>query len=279
MLGLGRIGKIHLENLVNKISRAEVIATANPSEAGKTYAEKFNVPIVSSDANVIFNNPDIEAVIICSPNDTHAAYVEGAAKAGKAIFCEKPLDLSLEKVKALLQITKDYGVPLMVAFNQRFDKNFSKIKSLVAEGKVGKLRSIKITSRDPAPPPIHYIKSSGGLFLDMTIHDFDMARYIADSEVTDVFARGYNLIDPEIGKAGDIDTGFVLIEFENGATAMIENCRQAAYGYDQRLEVFGSKGMAQAENNFKDTHQFLDEAGVHGSRPLDFFLDHTWIRI
>ena len=135
------------------------------------------------------------------------------------------------------------------------------------------MRSIKITSRDPAPPPIHYIKSSGGLFLDMTIHDFDMARYIADSEVTEVFARGYNLIDPEIGKAGDIDTGFVLIEFENGATAMIENCRQAAYGYDQRLEVFGSKGMAQAENNFKDTHQFLDEAGVHGSRPLDFFLD------
>jgi len=273
ILGLGRIGKIHLQNLMHKIPQAELIAAVNPSEAGKAYAKKFNVPIVSSDSDVIFENPDIEAVIICSPNDTHAAYVERAAKAGKAIFCEKPLDLSLEKVKGLLKITEDYGVPLMVAFNQRFDVNFSKIKSLVAEGKLGDLRSINITSRDPAPPPIPYIKSSGGLFLDMTIHDFDMARYIANSEVMEVFARGYNLVDPEIGETGDIDTGFVMLTFENRATAMIENCRQSAYGYDQRLEVFGSKGMTQANNIYKDTHQFLDVAGVHGSRPLDFFMD------
>lgn len=273
ILGLGRIGKIHLENLSYKIPHAEVIATVNPSDVGKDLARSFNVPIVSSDSDVIFENQDIEAVIICSPNDTHADYVARAAKAGKSIFCEKPMDLSLEKVKELLKITEDAGVPLMVGFNQRFDINFSKIKSLVRDGKLGDLRSIKITSRDPAPPPISYIKSSGGLFLDMTIHDFDMARYIAGSEVSDVFARGYNLVDPEIGKAGDIDTGFVMLTFENGTTAIIENSRQAAYGYDQRLEVFGSNGMTQANNNFKDTHQFLDAEGVHGSRPLDFFMD------
>ena len=273
ILGLGRIGKIHLENLLGKIAGVEVIAAVNPSEEGQDFARKFNVPFVSSDANVIFDNDEIDAVLICSPNDTHADYVTRAAQAGKAVFCEKPLDLSLNKVKEIIDVTKKHEVPLMVAFNQRFDVNFSKIKSLVKNGKVGDLRTIKITSRDPAPPPIEYIKSSGGLFLDMTIHDFDMARYIANSEVIEVFAKGSNLVDPAIGEAGDIDTGFVMLSFENGATALIENSRQAAYGYDQRLEVFGSKGMAQADNNFKDTHQFLDETGVHSSRPLDFFMD------
>jgi len=273
ILGLGRIGKIHLENLLGKISGVEVVAAVNPSERGQDVARKFNVPIISSDANAIFDNKEIEAVLICSPNDTHADYVTRAAQSGKAVFCEKPLDLSLKKVKEIIDVTKKYKVPLMVAFNQRFDVNFSKIKSLVQNGKVGDLRTIKITSRDPAPPPIEYIKSSGGLFLDMTIHDFDMTRYIANSEVIEVFAKGSNLVDPAIGEAGDVDTGFVMLSFENGATAIIENSRQAAYGYDQRLEVFGSKGMAQANNNFKDTHQFLDETGVHGARPLDFFMD------
>ncbi|MEQ6119994.1 inositol 2-dehydrogenase [Reichenbachiella sp. MALMAid0571] len=273
ILGLGRIGKIHLGNLAGKIEGAEVVAVVNPSEEGQDFARKFNVPFVSSDANVIFDNEDLDAVLICSPNDTHADYVTRAAQSKKAVFCEKPLDLSLSKVKEIIEVTQKHNVPLMVAFNQRFDINFSKIKSLVKNGKVGDLRTIKITSRDPAPPPIGYIKSSGGLFLDMTIHDFDMARHIADSEVIEVFAKGSNLVDPAIGEAGDIDTGYVVLSFENGATALIENSRQAAYGYDQRLEVFGSKGMAQANNNFKDTHLLFDEKGVHGSRPLDFFMD------
>ncbi|MCL4155592.1 UNVERIFIED_CONTAM: hypothetical protein GTU68_063163, partial [Idotea baltica] len=273
ILGLGRMGKIHLVNLAGKIPHAEIIAAVNPSQAGQEFAKKRYISMVSSDPDSIFDNPEIDAVLICSPSNTHADYVKRAAKAKKAIFCEKPLDLSLATVQELLDITKKHDVPLMVAFNQRFDTNFAKIKSLVSAGKIGDLRTIKITSRDPAPPPISYIKNSGGLFLDMTIHDFDMARHIADSEVAEVFARGLNLVDPAIGDAGDIDTGYVLLTFENGATAMIENSRQAVYGYDQRLEVFGSKGMAQADNNFKDTHQFLDADGVHLSRPLDFFMD------
>jgi len=273
IIGLGRIGKIHLENLVHKIPQAEVVAAVNPSPEGRDYAKAFNVPEISPDADVVFNHLNIDAVIICSPSDTHAEYIVRAARAGKAIFCEKPLDLSLDKVREIYKVTDECGVPLMVAFNQRFDKSFSKVKSLVADGKLGDLRTIKITSRDPEPPPIDYLKSSGGLFLDMTIHDFDMARYISGSEVSEVYAIGHNLVDPAIGKAGDIDTGYVVLTFENGATAVIENCRQATYGYDQRVEVFGSKGMTQADNNYKDTHQFLDADGVHGSRPLDFFMD------
>ncbi|MEQ9289952.1 MAG: inositol 2-dehydrogenase [Cyclobacteriaceae bacterium] len=273
ILGLGRIGQIHLKNLATSIKGVEVVAAMNPSEEGQSFAKDLHIPIVTGNADDVFNNTEIDAVAICSPSDTHEDYIKRAANAGKAIFCEKPLDLSLEKVKEILDVASANNTPLMVAFNQRFDTNFAQIKSLVTEGKVGELRTIKITSRDPAPPPIDYIKSSGGLFLDMTIHDFDMARYIADSEVDEVYARGQNLVDPAIGEAGDIDTGFVLLTFENGTTAIIENSRQAAYGYDQRLEVFGSKGMAQADNNFKDTHQLLDVNGVHGSRPLDFFMD------
>ena len=273
ILGLGRIGKIHLQNIVSKIDNAEVVAAMNPSLEGQSFAEKFNIPNVSSDPDIVFNNPDIDAVMICSPSPTHADYIIRAAESGKSIFCEKPLDLSLTKIQEIIKVTKKHNVPLMVAFNQRFDPDFSKVKAMVDEGKIGDLRTIKITSRDPAPPPINYIKSSGGMFLDMTIHDFDMARYIADSSVKEVFAQGRNLVDPAIGAAGDIDSGIVLISFENGASAVIENSRQASYGYDQRLEVFGSKGMVQADNNLKDTHRFWDESGSHKSRLLDFFID------
>jgi myo-inositol 2-dehydrogenase/D-chiro-inositol 1-dehydrogenase len=273
ILGLGRIGKIHLENLVGRINHAEVIAAVNPSLAGQDFARKLNVPNVSSDSEIVFMNKEIDAVLICSPSDTHADYILRAAEAGKAIFCEKPLDLSLEKIQEILVATETNKVPLMVAFNQRFDPDFFKVKSLVDEGKVGELRTIRITSRDPAPPPMSYIKSSGGLFLDMTIHDFDMARYIANSEVVEVFAKGHNLVDPAIGEAGDIDTGYILLTFKNGATAMIENSRQAAYGYDQRLEVYGSLGMVQAANKLNDAHQFYNKSGTHSSRPVNFFLE------
>ncbi len=273
ILGMGQIGRIHLGNLVGKIKFAEVIAAVNPSEEGQRFARNLNVPQVSSDPDIVFNNPEIDAILICSPSDTHADYVIRAAEAGKAIFCEKPLDLSLDKIQEILEATEKHQVPLMVAFNQRFDPDFIKVKSLVDEGKIGDLRTIRITSRDPAPPPISYIKSSGGLFLDMTIHDFDMARYISNSEVTEVFAKGHNLVDPLIGEAGDIDTGYVLLTFRNGATAMIENSRQAAYGYDQRLEVYGSLGMAQAANKLNDSHQFYNKSGAHSSKPVDFFLE------
>jgi myo-inositol 2-dehydrogenase/D-chiro-inositol 1-dehydrogenase len=221
----------------------------------------------------VLNHPEVDAVLICTATDAHADYVIAAARAGKAIFCEKPLDLSLAKVKLTLDEVNKAGVPLMLAFNQRLDPSFQEVKKAIAGGHIGELRSIHIISRDPAPPPVTYIRSSGGLFLDMSIHDFDMARYLAGAEVEDVFAKGLNLVDPAIGEAGDIDTGYVVISFKNCVTALIENSRQASYGYDQRLEAFGSKGMVRAENPLKTTTQFLDGNGVHLSRNLDFFID------
>jgi myo-inositol 2-dehydrogenase/D-chiro-inositol 1-dehydrogenase len=273
ILGIGRIGRIHLENLCTRIPGVKVLAAMNPSEAGRKFAERFNVPLVTSNADEVINHPDIDAILICTSTNVHADYVIQAARAGKAIFCEKPLDLSLEKVRETLQVVKESGVPLMLAFNQRFDPNFEDIRRSIVDGKIGKLHSVHITSRDPGPPPISYIKVSGGLFMDMTIHDLDMACYLAGDEVVEVFAKGFNLIDPEIGKAGDIDTAYLMITFRNDVTVMIENSRKACYGYDQRLEVFGSGGMMKAENPLRTTNYFSDGNGVHLSHNLDFFID------
>ena len=243
------------------------------SDESRAYAAGFDIPIVTSDSRVIMDNPEIETVMICSPTSSHADYVMQAADARKNIFCEKPLDLSIEKVKQTLNAVRKANVPLMLAFNQRFDENFSKVREYVRAGKLGSVHSLHIISRDPAPPPVSYIRTSGGLFMDMMIHDFDMARFVTGSEVVEVFAKGYNLIDPEIGEAGDIDTGIALLTFENNATAIIENSRKAVYGYDQRLEVFGSKGLIRAENPLKDTCTFSDQTGDHQARHLDFFMD------
>lgn len=273
ILGLGRIGKIHLENLCTRIDGVRVLAAMNPSEPGRKFAEKFNVPLITDNADDVIHHPEIDAILICTSTNVHADYVIKVAKAGKAIFCEKPLDLSLEKVRETLAVVESSKVPLMLAFNQRLDPNFQEIKQAVLKGRIGKLRSVHIISRDPGPPPIPYIKASGGLFLDMTIHDLDMARYIVGEEVKEVYAKGYNLVDPEIGKAGDIDSGYLMLTFNNDVTVLIENSRHASYGYDQRLEVFGSEGMMKAENPLKTTNYLLDQHGVHLSRNLDFFID------
>lgn len=251
----------------------EVVAAMALSDESRAYAAGFDIPIVTSDSRVIMDNPEIETVMICSPTSSHADYVMQAADARKNIFCEKPLDLSIKKVKQTLNAVRKANVPLMLAFNQRFDENFSKVREYVRAGKLGSVHSLHIISRDPAPPPVSYIRSSGGLFMDMMIHDCDMARFVTGSEVIEVFAKGYNLIDPEIGEAGDIDTGIALLTFENNATAIIENSRKAVYGYDQRLEVFGSKGLIRAENPLKDTCTFSDQTGDHQARHLDFFTD------
>lgn len=273
IFGLGRMGRIHLDNLCNHIQGVEVVAAVTPSEEGQQYAWQLGVPYISAHPDVVFDNPEIDTVIIASPSDTHADLVMKGIAAGKAVFCEKPLDLSRERVVEIIALAEMHKAPLMVAFNQRFDRSFSKVKESIDAGRLGELRTIKITSRDPTPPPISYIEQSGGLFLDMTIHDFDMARYMACSEVAEVYAKGHNLVDPAIGKAGDIDTAMVMLTFENQVTAVIENSRQAAYGYDQRLEVFGSEGMAQADNHLRDTHILSDKSGGHSARPMDFFMD------
>ena len=271
--GLGRIGKIHLKNLAGNFSEIKVVAAMDVFDESRGIADEFNVPLFVKTFDDLLAVPGLDAVVICSPTDTHADYVIKAAKAGKHIFCEKPLDLSLERVQEVLDVVEETGVKLMLGFNRRFDPEFKKIRNLVENDEVGDPQIIKITSRDPGPPPLSYIKVSGGMFLDMTIHDFDMARYISGKKVKEVYAKATVKVDPEIGEAGDVDTAVITLTFEDDSMAVIDNCRKAAYGYDQRLEVFGSKGMAQMENNFPNSHKLYTEAGVSGDLPLYFFLE------
>ena len=274
VIGTGRIGKVHIATLVQSVPQAEVVAIADTDlKSANEVASMFGIKSVYSNYMDVLNHPEVEAVAICSPTDTHARYIVDAAAAGKHIFCEKPVDLSLEIIKGAIEAVEKAGVKLMVGFNRRFDPNFQKIKQLVTDGKIGEPHILKITSRDPAPPPARYSASSGGMFMDMTIHDFDMARYITGSEVSEVYARTAVLVDPEIGKAGDIDTAVITLSFKNGAIGVIDNSRKAVYGYDQRVEIFGSKGMAFADNNFPENHRYFSNDGVHGSLPLNFFMD------
>ena len=274
VIGAGRIGKIHAENLTNRISGATVAAIADVDlKAAQELADRLQVPAAEEDYHEILSDPGIDAVAICSSTDTHAKIVVEAAGAGKHIFCEKPIDLSLEKIDAALQAVEDTGVKLQLGFNRRFDPNFSKVRMMVAEGRIGTLQLVRITSRDPAPPPLSYIKVSGGMFLDMTIHDFDMARYLSGSEVEEVYTAAAVMVDPAIGEAGDVDTAIITLRFANGAIGTIDNSRKAIYGYDQRVEVFGSQGMVQAHNNTPDQDVYFDADGVHSAKPLYFFLE------
>lgn len=271
IIGVGRMRRIHLENLSRKIVGVEVLAAVNPGVEGQNFARDFGIPIVSD--NVILENEEIDAVLISSPSSSHADYALEVARTGKAVFCEKPIDMSLEKAQQTISQISEIGVPIMIAFNQRFDANFSKVKNEILNGRIGYIRSLHIVSRDPAPPPINFIKTSGGLFMDMTIHDFDMARFIMGCEVTEVFATGDCLIDAAIGEAGDIDSATVLLKFENGAVATIENSRETAYGCDQRLEVFGSKGVTKGQNPLKSDIKFSGSEGTETDRHLNFFMD------
>jgi myo-inositol 2-dehydrogenase/D-chiro-inositol 1-dehydrogenase len=266
VIGLGRIGKIHFENLKRNIADVTIGAVSDPFVKNEN-----GIPSVSPEELIAMKG--IDAVVICSPADTHSTYIELAAKAGKQIFCEKPHDLSLNRVLETLEVVEKSNVKLMLGFNRRFDPNFLKIKNLVKAGRVGDPQILKITSRDPGPPPITYLKSSGGMFLDMSIHDFDMARYIMGKEVAEVFSVAAVLTDPVIKEAGDIDTAVTTLRFEDGSMAIIDNSRKAVYGYDQRLEVFGSKGMAKVDNNMPDNHELYDAEGTHGSLPLNFFME------
>ena len=273
VVGLGRIGQVHLENLVYRIPNAQVIAAATPSNTGYELAKSLGVPLIYKDSLKVIQQQDIEAVILCGPTDTHLPHIKAAAKAGKHIFCEKPLELTVSKIAKIKRLVDKYQVQLMVGFNRRYDPNFAKVQAQVAAGKIGEPHILKITSRDPAPPPIKFLKASGGLFMDMTIHDFDMARFIVGSEVVEVFAKAAVRVDQAIAEVGDIDTAVITLTFENGCFAVIDNSRQAVYGYDQRLEIFGSKGKSQIENTYPDTQVFYDKDGSHQGLPYNFFMD------
>lgn len=270
--GLGRIGRMHFQNIIRQVHGARVVAVADPLEEARAFAAGEGVTAYAS-FEALLDHADLDAVVICSPTDEHAGHVMAAARRGKHVFCEKPLDLSPDRVREALAVVEETGIDLMLGFNRRFDASFAKVKSVVAEGRVGEVHIIRITSRDPAPPPLEFIKHSGGLFLDMTIHDFDMARHLMGCEVTEVYARGANLLDSSIGEAGDIDTAVCILSFENGATAVIDNSRQAVYGYDQRLEVFGTKGVVSIDNETADRHCLATADGVQGPLPHPFFLE------
>jgi myo-inositol 2-dehydrogenase / D-chiro-inositol 1-dehydrogenase len=274
LIGAGKIGRVHATNLVSRIPNAKLVAVSDVHlDAAKKVGAEFGNPTVYESHQPILENPDIDAVAICTVSDTHAPLITEAARAGKHILCEKPIALDLAKIDAALETVKKHNVKLQVGFNRRFDANFKQVRDVVQKGGIGEPRVLRITSRDPAPPPIEYVKGSGGIFLDMTIHDFDMARFLMGSEVVEVYAAGNVLVDKAIGEVGDIDTALITLRFENGAMGGIDNCRQAVYGYDQRVEVFGSKGMVDTGNNTANRTIVSDAKGVHGAQPLYFYLE------
>ncbi len=242
IIGAGRIGRLHAKSISYHIPGAKVLGITDIIKDGLSdFAEELGIEKVYENHEELLDDPLIDAVLICSSTDTHADIAVKAAQKGKHIFCEKPVDLTPEKVLQVGEAVEKNNVFFQVGFNRRFDHNFAHIKNLVQAGEIGDVHVIKITSRDPAPPPAEYSAVSGGMFLDMTIHDFDMARFLADSEIVEVFANATCLVDPAIGEAGDVDTAVISLKFANGAIGVIDNSRQAAYGYDQRVEVLAQK--------------------------------------
>jgi myo-inositol 2-dehydrogenase/D-chiro-inositol 1-dehydrogenase len=270
--GVGRIGRMHAAILARQIPGATVVAVADVDESS-AWQVASELQVEARSVDDLIASADLDAVAICTSSDTHVDLIVQAAEAGKAVFCEKPISLDLEKVDRALAAVDEAGVPFMVGFNRRFDPGHRSVRRAVESGAVGSVHLARITSRDPAPPPVSYIAVSGGIFVDMTIHDFDMARYIVGSPVVEVFAKGSVLIDPAIGEAGDVDTCVVVLTHANGAITTIDNSRQAVYGYDQRVEVLGSGGMATSDNVLKDFGRVYTAAGQSGANLQDFFLD------
>ena len=273
VLGAGRIGKMHAELVARQVPGASLAMVQDINgDAARAVGEQFDAPH-TTEVDEVLSSADVDAVAICSSTDTHVPFMIAAANAGKAIFCEKPISLDLAKVDEALAVIKSSGVPFQVGFNRRFDASHASVRAAVIDGSVGDLHMVRITSRDPAPPPIPYIKVSGGIFLDMMIHDFDMARFVTGSEVVDVYAQGAVRIDPAIGEAGDLDTAVVMLRHDNGCITTIDNSRQAVYGYDQRVEAFGSGGLAASENPLNHTGIRRSAAGTISQTIPYFFLD------
>jgi myo-inositol 2-dehydrogenase/D-chiro-inositol 1-dehydrogenase len=271
LLGAGRIGRIHAGNIAAH-KRTKLVAVADPDLASaQAVASATGAAVKSADA--ILAAADIDAIFICTPTDIHAQLIEGAVRANKAVFCEKPVDLEATRIRACLDVVTDAGARLMVGFNRRFDPSFASIRRRLAAGEIGSVELVTILSRDPAPPPANYIARSGGLFRDMMIHDFDMARFLLGEEPIEVHAVASCLVDPQIGVAGDVDTAAVLMKTSSGKIAQISNSRRATYGYDQRIEVHGSLGLLAAGNQRATTVEHASAAGYGRDPALPFFLD------
>lgn len=274
IIGAGRIGKVHGESIMRYVKNATVKAIADPfmNEQTEAWAKGLGIEEVYTDYHKILEDKDIQAVLICSSTDTHSSISLEAIAAGKHIFCEKPIDHDVNKILEVKKALEKANVKYQVGFNRRFDHNFKGARAAVEAGKIGTLDVLKICSRDPGAPPVEYVKVSGGIFLDMTIHDFDMVRFMSGEEVEEVFAYGAVRVDPAIGEAGDIDTAVISMKLQSGAIAVIDNSREASYGYDQRVEAFGRKGQVAVSNDTESTAVISDADGVHAEKPLYFFL-------
>lgn len=271
LLGCGRIGQVHANTIARMDNvRLSAVADAFP-QAAQSLAARTGAVVM--DAAEVFASADVDAVIIATPTDTHYDLIHAAARAGKAIFCEKPVDLSSDRIRGCIKVVEESGVAFLAAFNRRFDPNFASLQTRLRDGEIGAVEMVTILSRDPAPPPISYIERSGGIFRDMMIHDFDMARFLLGEEPVQVFAVGSALVDPAIGAAGDVDTAAVTLTTARGAICQITNSRRATYGYDQRVEVHGAEGMLRAGNVMEHTVEIANAAGFRAAPTKHFFLE------
>ncbi|UTH49567.1 inositol 2-dehydrogenase [Loktanella salsilacus] len=271
VLGCGRIGRVHAASIMRLPDAALVAVSDAFAQNALDLATQTGAQVRSSDA--IIESDDIDAIIICTPTDTHYDLIHAAAKARKAIFCEKPVDMSADRIRDCIKVVEAYAVDFMTAFNRRFDPNFASVHARIQAGEIGNVELVTILSRDPAPPPISYIKTSGGIFRDMMIHDFDMARFLMGEDPVQVFATGSALVDPEIGAAGDVDTAAVILTTASGKICQISNSRRASYGYDQRIEVHGAAGLLRAQNVLEDTVEVGNAAGFRRAPTMNFFLE------
>jgi len=271
VIGTGRIGRMHTENLVHAVPNAHVKAVADP-RLDKAWAETLGIPVRATDVDMILNDPEIEAVIITASSDKHVELIRRAAAAHKHIFCEKPVAFEPQAIEQAQAAVDAAGVKLQVGFNRRFDPSILKMWEAVRAGEVGEIHQLRVTNRDPKAPPIDFVKRSGGLFFDFAIHDFDTVRFLSGSEIVELFAVGAVLVDPEIGKAGDVDTAVITLRLANGALGVIDCSRQTNYGYDQRFEVFGSKGSVFVTNTTPTTVVSSSKGGVVGDKPHENFV-------
>lgn len=274
VIGAGRIGRLHIENLAQRIRGATVTAVADVvREAAERCARDFGIPKIYQSPEELLDDAGVDGVLICSSTDSHAPLIQYAADVGVHVFCEKPIALDLQDIDRSLEAVDRAGVLLQVGFNRRFDPGFAQARKLVREGAIGRVHVVRITSRDPEPPPLAYAKVSGGIFLDMTIHDFDMVRFLVGEEATEVYATGQALVDPQLRSLGDVDTACVTVSFPSGAMAVIDNSRRAVYGYDQRAEVFGEGGTIIVGNPRPHEVRVLDSSGDRASVLQHFFVE------
>ena len=275
VIGAGRIGQVHIRGICSGVPQAHILGIAAPhiTENVEALSRIAGAEVLTQDYRALLRDPRIDAVLICSPTDTHADISVEALAAGKHVFCEKPVDLGLDKIQTVIDAVEASGLKYQVGFNRRFDHNFQALRRAVTDGKIGQVHMVKICSRDSEPPTAKFIPSSGGLFLDMSVHDLDMVRYLSGSEVEEVYAAGSVLVDEAIGRAGDVDTAAMMLKLRSGALALIDNSRQAVYGYDQRAEVFGSLGCAAIGNDTPSSAVLSTAEGVTAEKPLWFFLE------